>query len=275
MLGEQNGSTPGRTWGEIHAGASVSQALWVGAQGSWDEDRLLVGPRLLLRWGDVARRVALWASVETRFRVDSWWEESRRRDFALLDLERSATGEAPVIALGADAARGRWILHGRVSARRLRSPRTWREDPESGLFAPVSASGRWVADALVRISSPPMAPVRLEIETGFFDDGEGEDLAFRPTLWGEARIWASAGDYTAALELEAKGESPVNATQELPGSMLLHVEAGRFVGALGRIWFRLNNVTDDPAPVWPFVDGSRRSVLVGWDFVPQELRDSF
>lgn len=280
MLGDQRGSSgTQRTWGGIHAGIPVSRdessLVWLGAQGSWDGDLWLVAPRLLLRWGDPAARVALWARVEMRRAMDPWWNESRERDYTLIDLDRSVTGEAPAVTVGADIERGKWTLRGSFSGRRLRSPRTWREDPTSGLFVPVSASNRWVADAVLRLLSPPMKPVRLEMEAGFFEDGGDDHLAFRPSVWGAGRLWARLDVYSVILELRARGESPVEGSPSLPESFILHAELGRFVGELGRVWVRLNNATDDPAPRWPFVDASRRSVFVGWDFVPRKLRDSF
>lgn len=213
----------------------------------------------------------LWSRVQTSLAAEAWFEEAAARDYALVNLGRPATREVPSVTFGGNAMVSDWTLGAKASAKRLRSPRTWREEAASGLFVPVSAASRWVAEADVRLESSPGRPVRLEVFAGFFDDGDGESLAFRPPVRAGSTLRVRRGAYTAAVELEAWGRSPVTESERLPGALLAHMELGRSIGKAGRLWVRWQNVTDDPAPLWPFVDSSRSSVLLGWDFRPASV----
>ncbi|MBU1701153.1 MAG: hypothetical protein KJ927_08565 [Candidatus Eisenbacteria bacterium] len=266
---------PWRSLGEAQAGTWIAESadldLWLGVQGLWDQERVFLSPHILARWSLRPHRMILWSEVVSRVQLDPWWEESLNRDYAVQDLHRESTLELPAFKIGGDWESAGWRLRAEAALRRLRSPRTWIEDEISGFYLPVTTQGRWIGDGRVVWSSPAGKRHSFELAAGFFHDGAGdgdinsEVITFQPPLWVKLTATSGWGPYTAGLTVEGWGETPQDNEESLPEWMTATLELGRFMGSIGRFWFRVNNIMNDPAKRWTFVDGSQRSYHLGWD----------
>ncbi|MBD3336360.1 MAG: hypothetical protein GF355_12675 [Candidatus Eisenbacteria bacterium] len=259
-----------RTWGAIGLGETVWRAAQtkgrLGAQLLWDGERIFGAPRAELRWHPAGSDWALWGRVDGALQVDPWWREGRARDFAVPDLGRQAAVDLPRLGGGIELAAQDWRWSAELATARRRSPRTWRPDSLTGLHLPATSAGRWIVTGSVAVHAPPEGAVTMDLDAGFLEDGKGEALALRPAVWAAAALGWRAGAFTFGLDLEAAGPAPLAAGGDLPGFLIVNLEAGRRIGAWGRVWLRAENVGDRAARRWPFAPSSQRILRLGWDF---------
>jgi hypothetical protein len=252
------GERPLRSFGHLRS--------WIGLDGGWDRDHVVLWPRLRWLWSDSLGRRLFWLRLGATQVRDPWWEEAAGRDFVTLELGRHATQFYPFGVMGTQWHPGDWSLELSARGGRALWPRTWERlaASRSSLLHPVSASHRWLAWVRARITSPWSGPVRLKAWAEAFADGSEPDLALqapgRAGLRLEVRRGRAAG---AALVLEARATTPGPDGEELPAFVSADLEVWGRVRGEWDVWARVEDVTGDPARVWPFVEGSRRRFRLG------------